>query len=196
LLLPRPRSGDGSAILRRVSYTWITSCPLACRPDFGARVVTAAADGPVPLIRSSLALQGAVSHNGFTAHFDGRHDGFFRKVVAGNKIGGPIIVTHTVNDKAVGIAYPIASRISGDKTSALGDEGDVYGGLGRNGAVKMKANEYAAGVLLGQDGRYLFTVGKAHNLRADDYVSSHGVWNDVHGAGLSLAAAPIIASRF
>ena len=34
----------------------------------------------------------------------------------------------TKNDKAVGLAYPLASRINGDKAAAFGDEHDVFGG--------------------------------------------------------------------
>ena len=49
-------------------------------------------------------LQGAFSHNGFASKFDGSNDGGFRQVVAQKKVRGPILITHTRNDKAVGIA--------------------------------------------------------------------------------------------
>jgi len=49
-------------------------------------------------------------------------------------VAGPILITHTANDKAVGIAYALASRISGQTGAALGDATDVFGGIGRNGA--------------------------------------------------------------
>ena len=59
--------------------------------SFGARVVTAAIDGNVPLLPSSLTLlQGAFSHNGFASRFDGANDGFFRKVVSSQKVKGPV----------------------------------------------------------------------------------------------------------
>ena len=57
-------------------------------------------------------------------------------------------MTHTHNDKAVGIAYPLASRFSGDQAAALGDKNDKFGGLGRNGAQKMETGETIDGVLL------------------------------------------------
>jgi hypothetical protein len=142
--------------------------------SFGARVVTAAADGSASVRPSSLALlQGAFSHNGFTEKFDGQTDGFFRRVISQSKVDGPILATHTVNDRAVGLAYPLASRISGDNRSAIGDQNDVFGGLGRNGAVKMKANEIVKGRLLPADGRYAFSRGKVHNLLADEFISGH-----------------------
>ena len=57
-------------------------------------------------------------------------------------------MTHTKNDKAVGVAYPLASRIAGDKTAAFGDENDKFGGLGRNGAQQMGKDEVVKGDLL------------------------------------------------
>ena len=80
-------------------------------------------------------------------------NGFFRAVVDQQRVNGPILVTHTKNDKAVGVAYPLASRINGDKTAAFGDENDVFGGLGRNGAQQMEAGETVTGRLLAADGR-------------------------------------------
>ena len=153
--------------------------------SFGARAVTAAADGSAALRPSSMSLlQGAFSHNGFTEKFDGNNDGFFRKVVSQSKIDGPILATHTVNDRAVGIAYPLASRISFDNRAALGDENDVYGGIGRNGAVKMKQDECVKGVLLADTGAYSFFVGKVHNLLADAFVKGH---SDVTGRQIANA---------
>ena len=139
--------------------------------SFGARVVTAAVDGPAELKPASMCLlQGAFSHNGFTEKFDGRTDGFFRKVVSQSKVNGPIVATYTVNDRAVGIAYPIASRISFDNRSALGDKNDVFGGIGRNGAVNMKPNEVLNGQLGADTATYDFTTRKVNNLQADAFV--------------------------
>ena len=87
-------------------------------------------------------------------------------------------MTHTANDRAVGIAYPLASRISADNRSALGDENDLYGGIGRNGAVKMKADGFVKGRLLPHTNSYRFMPRRIHNFRADDFISGH---NDVTG---------------
>ncbi len=89
--------------------------------SFGGRLVAAAADGPgdAPAVRidSLTLLQAAFSHNGFAPRFDGTHDGFFRKIVAERKVAGPIVVTYTVNDKAVGLAYPLSSRLASRSTT-------------------------------------------------------------------------------
>jgi len=59
--------------------------------------------------------------------------GAFRDVIEKQKVRGPILITHTRNDRAVGIAYPIASRINGVTAAGLGDADDKFGGLGSNG---------------------------------------------------------------
>lgn len=157
--------------------------------SFGARVVTAAADGPDAFRpRSLILLQAAFSHNGFSARFDGSHDGFFRKVVSDGKIDGPIVITHTIYDKAVGIAYPLASRLSGDNRSAFGDRDDPFGGLGRNGAVRLAEAEVTNGDLLPATGRYAFDR-KVHNLLADAFISDH---SDVTGPEVANALAQAI----
>jgi hypothetical protein len=151
--------------------------------SFGGRVLTAAALGPPgsPSVApaSMTLLQAAFSHNGFARQFDGRRDGFFRDVVAKGRIAGPILITHTKNDRAVGIAYPIASRIARQDSSDLGDEDDIYGGIGRNGALHTPEAE--AGELLDVNGRYAFTPGKLYNLQADRLISGH---SDVTGAAV------------
>ena len=78
---------------------------------------------------------------------------------------------------------------SNDKTLGLGDENDVYGGMGRNGAVKMKPGEFAKGTLLAETAAYQFTAKKVHNLLADEFVKSHG---DV--AGKQIANAILFAA--
>lgn len=158
--------------------------------SFGGRVVTAAADavGREHRIDSLMLLQAAFSHNGFAVKFDGKNDGFFRKVVGGKKVRGPILVTFTKNDKAVGIAYPLASRLGGQNAAALGDENDVYGGIGRNGAVKTP--EAMKGALLAVGAPYAFLPGVIHNLNADAFIRDH---SDVCGLQIGWALACAIA---
>jgi hypothetical protein len=142
--------------------------------SFGGRLVTAATAGPQRFAPSTMTLlQAAFSHNGFSADYDGNGSaGFFRKVVAEGRVNGPILVTHSDKDTAVGIAYPLASRINGEQAAALGDANDKYGGIGRNGAVKT--TEAVTGKLLnvGAAG-YGFAKGKLHNLNADACIAGH-----------------------
>jgi predicted alpha/beta hydrolase family esterase len=147
--------------------------------SFGARVVTAAAaNSTTTKLHSLILLQAAFSHNGFSK----RRSGFFRSVVQNKRINGPIMITYTRNDRAVGIGYPTASRISGDNASALGDANDEFGGLGRNGAQQMEAGEIAQNVneLLPIGQSYAWQRGKFHNLESSNYiVDPEG--GDAHG---------------
>jgi hypothetical protein len=160
--------------------------------SFGARLVSAAAGAPgtsrVGLSSISL-LQGAFSHYGFAHKYDGQHDGFFRATITDKRVSGPMIITHTANDKAVGLAYPIASRAAGQAAAGLGDKNDPYGGIGRNGA--QKTPEAVDGLLHRSGTTYRFEAGRLHNLLADRFVDDH---NDVAGPQVAWAILNAIAS--
>jgi hypothetical protein len=147
--------------------------------SFGGRVVTAAVTASTTdKLQSMSLLQTAFSHNGFSKSMNG----FFRSVVDNRRIKGPIIITYTPNDRAVGIAYPVASRLAGTVASAFGDANDKFGGLGRNGAQKMEPGEVVQGVdrLLAVGGNYSWRSGRFHNLESSKYiVDPNG--GDAHG---------------
>jgi hypothetical protein len=111
-------------------------------------------------------------------------------VVDSKRIAGPILVTYTPNDKAVGVAYPLASRISGDRAAAFGDKDDVFGGLGRNGVQQMEGNESVDGKLLEAGAAYSFKAGTFFNLEASNFIKSHG---DVTGRQVAYAVRAAIA---
>ena len=99
--------------------------------SFGGRLVTATVDGANSLrVQTLLLLQAAYSHNGLAAQFDGSKDGFFHAVFDRHKVTGPILITHSNNDRAVGLAYPVAARLNGDDAAGLGDKNDRFGGMG------------------------------------------------------------------
>jgi pimeloyl-ACP methyl ester carboxylesterase len=143
--------------------------------SFGGRVVSAAATGrdddPVVPIASLTLLQAAFSHYGFAANWEPGRNGLFRGAFAGHRVVGPTLITHTANDKAVGIAYALASRVAGQVAAGLGDAGDKFGGIGRNGA--QRTPEAVQARLLDVGGTYQLTAGKAHNLLADTFIASH-----------------------
>jgi len=47
-----------------------------------------------------------------------------------------LLATYSAQDVAVGTDFAVTSRLNGNTTSAIGDENDPYGGIGRNGALK------------------------------------------------------------
>ena len=152
--------------------------------SFGSRLVSAATralpDG-VTLATLTL-LQAAFSHYGFAKDWQPGHSGYFRKVLDDRKVTGPVLITHTGNDVAVGIAYAIASRIAGQVAAAVGDANDLYGGIGRNGA--QKTLEAVPGNLLKVGDAYTWHPGAAHNLLADKFINNH---SDVTGHQVAYA---------
>jgi hypothetical protein len=147
--------------------------------SFGCRVLTAAAAASTTdKLQSMSLLQAAFSHNGFSKSMNG----FFRSVVDNQRIKGPILITYTPNDRAVGIAYPVASRLAGTVASAFGDANDKFGGLGRNGAQKMEPGEVVQGVdrLLAVGGSYDWQSGRFHNLEGSKYIVDP-TGRDAHG---------------
>lgn len=163
--------------------------------SFGGRLVSAAAKGPdaaPALVVDSIALlQAAFSHFGFSDRWDPPREspGFFRRVLAGPRVRGPLIITHTVNDRAVGIYYAIASRLADQVAAAIGDENDIFGGIGRNGALRTP--EASAGELLAPGGAYQFAGGFVFNLKADPFIKNHG---DVTGDAVAYAILSAVAA--
>jgi hypothetical protein len=159
--------------------------------SFGARLVTAAIRGkdnaPRLEVASLTLLQGAFSHNGLAANYDQEgNDGYFRLVMSDHRVSGPVVITYTINDRAVGLGYPIASRIAGHDAAGIGDAQSLFGGMGRNGA--QHTPEAVAGQLGPSGTIYDFKPGKVHNLLADKTISSHSdVANEAVGGALAAA---------
>lgn len=160
--------------------------------SFGGRLVAATVAGPddanVLNVASMSLLQAAFSHYGFSNDWDGKGaQGFFRRVIAAKAVAGPVIITCTAMDKAVGAAYPIASLLANQVASGLGDKDSKYGGLGRNGAQKSDA---VPAELLDVGSRYALSAGKLHNLEAGALIKDHG---DVSNPRVAYAVLTAVA---
>lgn len=173
-------------------------CTVSVRPlrlhlvghSFGARLVTAAVDSDIfPKVPLTLSLlQAAFSHNAFGKRFDGRRNGVFRRVVEEGRVSGPLLITHTMNDDAVGRAYPLASRLIGDDAARIGGKNDIFGGLGCNGA--QHTPEAVNGSLKASGHLYEFQAGRVYNLKADAYINDH---NDIRNEHVLYALASSMA---
>lgn len=161
--------------------------------SFGGRLVTAAAHALAPNTKSTslTLLQAAFSHNGLSANFDGNHRGAFREVLSEARVSGPIVITYTKNDDAVGVAYPLASRLARQVASALGDENDPYGGMGRNGAQHTAEVDPAVNSLTAVGPSYNFRQGRVYNLMADSFIHDH---SDIQGFQVAFAILSTIAA--
>ncbi|MEV8635324.1 hypothetical protein AB0395_27070 [Streptosporangium sp. NPDC051023] len=162
--------------------------------SFGARLVTAAAaTGGLGHRCSVSLLQGAFSHHGFAHGYLPGHDGFFRKVVTSGVLSGPMVITHTRNDKLVSLAYALASRLAGQDganvAAEIGGADSLYGAIGANGA--QVTPEAVQGLLLPVGQPYALTAGRPHNLKADAFVSGHC---DVTGPEVAHAILSAVAA--
>lgn len=158
--------------------------------SFGARLVTSTASRIAIRPRSLTLLQAAYSHNGLGIGNTKIPQGAFRNVVAQKQVSGPIVITHTHNDSAVGIAYVIASRASGTTASKFGGPTDPFGGMGANGAQLLKQGE-AVDRVLTATGTPALAAGVITNVLADEPIKDH---NDVANkvvARLVLAAVRV-----
>lgn len=152
-----------------------------CGHSFGGRLVASAlASRDVQVdastgVRSLVLLQAAFSHNGFGVLFDGRRNGFFRSAFEANRLNGPVVITHTERDRAVGLAYPIASRLRNQVASGLGDPKDPYGAIGRNGALFAPAEVDRVETTLREvDQSYApFQAGRIYNLHGGSFITGH-----------------------
>lgn len=161
--------------------------------SFGGLVVTSAAwggDGDMPAIpvTTLTLLQAAFSHNGFGEDFDGSRDGRYRNVLTEARVTGPTLVTHTRNDKAVGIAYALASRLARQDAAGIGGPDDRFGGIGANGA--QHTPESIAADLMAPPWVYHFESGRLYNLLADEHIEDH---SDVCGEAVANAVLAAIA---
>jgi hypothetical protein len=154
--------------------------------SFGARVAASAATASQAPVASMTLLQGAFSHVGFAPAAGGRPAGAFRRALTGG-VDGPVVATHTHNDRIVTLAYAIASRVARQVGSGIGDADDPYGGVGANGAV---ATPEAVQLTLGAaNAGYAFAPRRIHNLRSDRFVAGH---NDIRGREVANAMLQVM----
>jgi hypothetical protein len=160
--------------------------------SFGARLVTSAANTlpDADRLRSISLLQGAFSHYSFSGAWSPGKAGFYRAVVSPGRVSGPMVVTHTRNDNAVGIAYAMASSLANQVASDVGGPDSLYGGLGSNGAQKtdLARNDQDLGAV---GTEYDFGDRAVYNLRADTFISSH---SDVRGPEVAHAVLRAVAA--
>lgn len=157
--------------------------------SFGARLVTAAAmTSKTERLASMSLLQAAFSQNGFAT---GGIEGYFRKVATGKRIAGPVVITYSDNDKAVGKAYALASRLSGVDSEAFGGPNDRFGGLGANGAQGMLQGEFSLTDMVPAGTHLTMRSSVFTNLQSTRFISSH---HDVRNVNVAWAVANAIAA--
>ena len=161
--------------------------------SFGCIVVSSILGGPggktaLPRAVDSLALvQGALSLWGYADRIpDQAGGGYFNGMIKRGAVRGPIVVTTSEHDAAVGTFYPLAARLSGKVDfAALPEYGAIgaFGIQGKDGVVSAK--------LLPQTGQYDFKAGKVYNLESSPFIAkmdgASGAHSDIDGPQVAHA---------
>jgi hypothetical protein len=143
--------------------------------SFGARLVSFALAGvkadPPHVVESVVLLQGAFSHFAFAPKLpqDPSRSGALAGMNA--RVDGPLCVTHSLKDIAVGTAYPLASIAARDDSAALSDLLFRWGGMGHDGAQAVGAAQSTLGPV---GTKYPFGVGSFLNLDGNSVIIQGG----------------------
>lgn len=174
--------------------------------SFGTIVVSGAVRGPGARpappprpVSSMLLVQGAVSLWAFAesapAVFGGG-SGYFADVVTPAFVSGPIVVTRSKWDYAVGKFYPLAVRLAGQYL--LGDE-PKYGGIGAFGAVGVAGSVELPALAPGARVDGPFTPHTLYNIDASGVIAhldgAAGAHNDLAHPELSWLAWTMATAR-
>ena len=143
--------------------------------SFGARLVSSAIIGGSTAdqveVDSLALLQAAFSHYAFAQSYHRSLDGLYRAIVDKKLIKGCFFITHSRLDKAVGLAYAVASRMANQVGAKLGGKDDFYGGLGGNGAQSTPESKQID--LLDVHQAYAFENDIVYNLKSDQFIMGH-----------------------
>lgn len=149
--------------------------------SFGCIVVSAAVSRTDRPVASLALVQGAMSLWSFCAAIPAAPDraGYFRPVLTGNLVTGPVVVTTSPYDRAVGRFYPLAAR-SGQQVDFGPDELPKYGAIGAFGVrgPKIDVTDHADLSDIGN-----LAPGKVHNFDARAVIAT--------GSGISGAHSDI-----
>jgi hypothetical protein len=156
--------------------------------SFGTIVISGMLAGPNacgPLLRpvDSVALvQGAVSLWSYAPSIPFRDSGlgYFSRILPDGKIAGPLVTTQSRYDKAVGQLYPLASRIHGSASFAVGGGFPEYGGIGTFGIQGLGDSVQSNISMLPAGGSYGFEPGKVYNLESSQYICKGGGASGAH----------------
>jgi hypothetical protein len=171
--------------------------------SFGARLVSFAlaglpdGAGPSP-VKSLYLLQGAFSHFAFADALPQDHarGGALKGMAA--RVDGPLLVSFSVHDTAVGKLYPLASMTARDDAAGLEDRLFRWGGMGHDGAQAVDATAADLGPV---GTSYPFGPGRFVNLNGNAVVTAgpppSGAHSDIFHPELvwaGLAAAGLVAN--
>jgi hypothetical protein len=154
--------------------------------SFGCIVVSASVAGPaggegLPRpVQSLVLVQGALSLWSYCSEIPYRRGraGYFRPVVAGNRVAGPIVTTRSSFDTAVGRWYPMGAGAARQIDFAPGDL-PRYGGVGTFG-LRGAGLDLVDLELQAADQPYDFRGGRVFNLECSGVIRNGGGASGAH----------------
>jgi hypothetical protein len=97
--------------------------------------------------------------------------GYFHRVLTDGKVRGPMVVTISKHDTAVGSLYPLAAGVASQVTFAAG-QWPEYGAIGACGIRGVDGVRDAK--MLPADQSYEFAAGTVHNLESSQFICKGG----------------------
>jgi hypothetical protein len=156
--------------------------------SFGCIVISSmlrGADASGTRVSSALLVQGAMSLWSYAQDLPGKKGtpGYFRPVVESSSVAGPIVVTTSKFDSAVGRLYPIAAGAARQVDFGGGAgarELPKYGAIGAFGlqgaGLAIEPRDISRDVTKA----YEFEPGRVYNLRSDDVIRTGGGLSGAH----------------
>jgi hypothetical protein len=149
-------------------------------------------------VKTLALLQAAFSHFSFAGAlpFDPRRGGALKGMAS--RVDGPLLVTHSRKDTAVGVAYPKASFLSRADAASLDEKASRWGAMGSTGARAVNATEaafkpvgqpypFAKGTFLNPDGNNLIVRGGAPSGAHSDIIYPQIAWAVLSAAGVATS---------
>lgn len=154
--------------------------------SFGCIVMSAAVAGPtggasLPRpVQSLVLVQGALSLWSYCADIPYRRGrpGYFRPLMAGNRVAGPIVTTQSRFDLAVGRWYPLGAGAARQVDFAP-NELPRYGGVGTFGLQGPGLDPVSLD-MQGADQPYDFQAGRVYNLESSNVIRNGGGASGAH----------------
>lgn len=161
--------------------------------SFGCVVVSAMTAGPqgspahASLVHSMVLVQGALSLWSYADSIpvDQVQHGYFRRVLAEELVGGPIVTTQSEFDGAVGRFYPIAAGLR--HQLAFGGF-PKYGGVGSFGLQGLPDSLVSGLLMRSVSEDYEFEAGKVYNLESSRIIKQ---MSGLSGAHSDIAHAEV-----
>ncbi|MGO4327228.1 hypothetical protein AB4Z48_04780 [Cupriavidus sp. 2TAF22] len=159
--------------------------------SFGAVVMSATLGGPGGTaalrrpVASCVLVQGAMSLWAYAPDIPVRPGtaGYCRHLLEDGKVSGPLVVTRSRHDSAVGTFYPWAAGVAGQVAFDPAQAYPTFGAIGAFGIQGVDGSADAA--MMPYDGRYDMARGKVLNIEASEFICHKsgvsGAHNDIDG---------------